>query len=143
MEDRDYQTRRWRSERDDGTAGSGRPDHFHFRRDVESGNSSGEYQRSPDASGAPVGGRTRGPFSPHGVPNFKIQPGSERLTTIGGAQAVRAIGEYELGGQKITELLAWICTEHTRTYFFAKLLTDDLPALQFPFDELLQSARIP
>jgi hypothetical protein len=81
--------------------------------------------------------------APHGVANYKIQDGSERQTSIGGNQAVQAVGEYELGGQKISELLTWIFTDHTRTYFFAKMASDDLPAVQPQFEQLLQSARIP
>jgi len=87
--------------------------------------------------------RRAGSVPPHGVPKYKIQEGSLQQTSIGGNQAVRAIGEYELGGQKINELLAWIVTEHTRTYFFAKITTDDFSAIKFAFDLILQSARIP
>jgi hypothetical protein len=81
--------------------------------------------------------------TPHGVANYQIQDGSVELTLIGGNQAVRAVGEYELGGQKISELLTWIYTEHTRTYFFAKMASGDLPSVQTQFERLLQSARIP
>lgn len=38
--------------------------------------------------------------------------------------------------------LAWICTGHTRAYFFAKMTSDDAPALQFRFDQVLQSASV-
>ena len=81
--------------------------------------------------------------APHGVANYKIKDGSVEETSIGGRQAIRAVGEYELGGQKISELLTWIFTEHTRTYFFAKMASDDLPAMQVQFEQLLQSATIP
>ena len=87
--------------------------------------------------------RRAGSLPPHRVENYKIREGSVEQTYIGGQQAVRAIGEYELGGQKITELLTWIFTEHTRAYFFAKMASDDLPALQVPFEQMLQSAKIP
>jgi tetratricopeptide (TPR) repeat protein len=80
---------------------------------------------------------------PHGVPNYTIREGSVEQTYIGGQQAVRAIGEYQQGGQKIVELLTWIITEHTRAYFFAKVASDDLPAVQVPFEQMLQSAKIP
>jgi hypothetical protein len=87
--------------------------------------------------------RRAGSIPPHRVENYRIRDGSVAQTYIGGQQAVRAIGEYEQGGQKITELLTWIYTEHTRTYFFAKMAADDLPALQVSFEQILQSARIP
>ncbi len=64
-------------------------------------------------------------------------------TTIGGHQAVRAIGEYMQGGKSIAELLAWIDTEQTRTYFFLRTLAEDLPGEQPVFDEWLRSAKIP
>ncbi|MBV9504655.1 MAG: hypothetical protein JO323_06580 [Acidobacteriia bacterium] len=87
--------------------------------------------------------RRAGSLPPHRVPNYQIRPGSQEQTSIGGDLAVRAVGEYEQGGQKIAELLTWIYTEHTRTFFFAKLASDDLPVLQVAFEQLVQSARIP
>jgi len=87
--------------------------------------------------------RRAGSLPPHRVPNYQIRPGSEVQTSIGGNQAVQAIGEYKQGGQNIAERLTWVFTEHTRVYFFAKTTADDLPALQISFDQLIQSARIP
>jgi len=87
--------------------------------------------------------RRAGSIPPHRVANYKIRDGSVEQTYIAGQQAIRAIGEYEQGGQKIAELLTWIYTEHTRTYFFVKVAAADLPALQVPFEQMLQSARIP
>lgn len=81
--------------------------------------------------------------APHGVANYQIRDGSVEQTWIGGKQAVKGIGDYELGGQKISELVTWIFTEHTRAYFFAKMGSDDLPAVQIQFDQLVQSAKIP
>lgn len=77
------------------------------------------------------------------APNYKIREGSVQQTDIGGHQAVRAIGEFTRGGKNFAELLAWIDTENTRTYFFLRAAAEDLAAVQGPFDELLRSARIP
>ena len=77
------------------------------------------------------------------APNYKIREGSVQQTTIGGHQAVRAIGDYQQGGKGIAELLAWIDSEQTRTYFFLRTPADDLVAEQVLFDQWLQSARIP
>jgi hypothetical protein len=80
---------------------------------------------------------------PHLAENYKLRPGSEERTTIGGQQALRAIGEYELRGRKVTELLTWIDTEHTRVFFFAQVPSENIPALQTAFEQIIQSARIP
>jgi hypothetical protein len=77
------------------------------------------------------------------APNYKIRAGSVQQTTISGRQAVRAIGEYMPGDKSIAELLAWIDTEQTRTYFFLRTTADDLAAEQVLFDQWLQSAKIP
>jgi hypothetical protein len=79
----------------------------------------------------------------HMQPNYKIRDGSIDQTYVGGHQTVRAIGEYERGGKSFAELLAWIFTEHTKTYFMLRATSDDLPELQAPFDQMLQSAKIP
>lgn len=79
----------------------------------------------------------------HMQPNYKIRDGSLDQTYIGGHQAVRAVGEYERGGKSFAELLAWVYTEHTKTYFMLRAASEDLPELQAPFDEMLQSAKIP
>ena len=84
-----------------------------------------------------------GAAGPHLVQNYAIRPGSVEQTLIGGQQAVRAIGEYERGGKKFVELLTWIYTTHTTTYFFARMAAQDLPAVQPSFEQILQSARIP
>ena len=80
---------------------------------------------------------------PHLVQNYKIRAGSVERTLIGGQQAVRAIGEYELGGKQIVELLTWIHTEHTGVFFYAKMASEDLPAVQESFERMVQSATIP
>jgi len=79
--------------------------------------------------------RRAGSIPPHRVPNYQIRPGSVEQTSIGGNQVVRAIGEFEQGGQKIAELLTWIYTGHTRTFFFAKVVSDDLAVLQVSLRE--------
>jgi len=84
-----------------------------------------------------------GAGAPHLAQNYKIRAGSEEKTLIGGQQALRAIGEYEQGGKQIAELLTWIFTEHTRTFFFAKMAAEDLSSVQAPFERMVQSARIP
>jgi hypothetical protein len=80
---------------------------------------------------------------PHLAKNYKIREGSVERTLIGGQQALRGIGDYEMGGKKTSELLTWIFTEHTRAYFFAQMRTENLPALQTTFEQILQSATIP
>jgi tetratricopeptide (TPR) repeat protein len=87
--------------------------------------------------------RRAGSLPPHRVAGYQIRSGSVQQTVIGGNQAVQAIGEYQQGGQSIAEILAWIYTEHTRVYFFAKTAANDLPDLQISFEQLVQSARIP
>ena len=64
-------------------------------------------------------------------------------TSIGGRQAVRAIGDSEQAGRKTTELLTWIYTEHTRAFFFMRMVPENMQALQTTFDQILQSAVIP
>jgi hypothetical protein len=83
-----------------------------------------------------------GAGAPHLVANYKIRPGSEERTTIGGQQALRAIGEYDRRGMKVTELLTWIDTEHTRVFFFAQIPSENIPALQTALAQIIQSARI-
>jgi hypothetical protein len=79
----------------------------------------------------------------HLAANYSIRPGSMEQTAIGGQQALRAIGEYERGGVKMAELLAWIYTEHTTTFFFAQMQAANLPTVQTAFERMLQSARVP
>jgi hypothetical protein len=77
------------------------------------------------------------------APNYKIREGSVQQIDIGGHQSVRAIGEFTRVDKNFAELLAWIDTEHTRTYFFLRTSAEDLAAEQAPFDEWLRSAKIP
>jgi hypothetical protein len=84
-----------------------------------------------------------GAGAPHLAANYKIREGSEEHTIIGGQQALRAVGEYERNGRKITELLTWICTEHTHVFFFAQVPADKVPSLQPVLEQIIQSARIP
>jgi hypothetical protein len=81
--------------------------------------------------------------APHLAANYKIREGSEQKTLIAGHQAVRAIGELDQGGKQFNELLAWIDTEQTRTFFVVRTAPENLAALQAPFEQMLQSARIP
>ena len=84
-----------------------------------------------------------GAGAPHLIANYAIRPGSVEHTLIAGQQAVRAIGEYERGGKRFAELLTWIYTPHTTTYFFARMAAEDLPTVQPLFEKILQSATIP
>jgi hypothetical protein len=77
------------------------------------------------------------------VPNYKIRDGSVEQTNIGGHPAVRAIGEWEQNGKSFAEYLTWIDTEHTRTHFVLRATADNLPALEAPLDQILQSVKIP
>lgn len=77
------------------------------------------------------------------VPGYKIRDGSVEQTTIGGHPAVRAIGEWEANGKGIAEYLTWIYTEHTRTHFVLRATAENLPSLEAPLDQILQSAKIP
>jgi hypothetical protein len=87
--------------------------------------------------------RRAGLHGAQAVPGYKIREGSVERATIGGRQALRAIGDFERNGTKITELLAWIFTENTRTEFTARALSGNVPALQPAFDQIIQSARLP
>jgi hypothetical protein len=84
-----------------------------------------------------------GQGAPHLAANYKIREGSQQKTLIGGHQALRAIGELEQNGKPFVELLAWIDTEQTRTFFVMKTAAENLGALQEPFEQMLQSTRIP
>jgi hypothetical protein len=77
------------------------------------------------------------------VPNYKIRDGSVEQTSIGGHPAVRAIGEWEQNGKSFAEFLTWIYTEHTRTHFVLRAAAENLPSLQAPLEQILQSAKIP
>ncbi len=77
------------------------------------------------------------------VEDFKIRSGSVEHTVINGRQALRAIGEYRQSGRPITELLVWVYTEHTRTYFLLRAQPSQVEELQPAFEQLIQSARIP
>ncbi len=79
----------------------------------------------------------------HAAPNYKIRDGSVVNAYIGGHPAIQAIGEFQQGGKNFAELLAWIRSEHTRTYFMVRGTADNLPLLQPLFDQMLQSAKIP
>jgi hypothetical protein len=79
----------------------------------------------------------------HTASNYKIRDGSVDKTYIGGHPAIRAIGDFELGDKKFSEALAWIITEHTRTYFMVRGAAENLPSLQASLDSMLQSLKVP
>jgi hypothetical protein len=86
-------------------------------------------------------GQTGGPRQM--TPNYTVRESSVDQSSIGGHQAVRAIGDFTRGDKSFSELLAWIDTENTRTYFFLRSLAKDLPDVEAPFNQMLQSAKIP
>jgi hypothetical protein len=69
------------------------------------------------------------------APNYKIREGSVQQMSIGGHQALRAIGEFTRGDKDYAELLAWIITDNTSTYFFLRSFANDLPGQQPLFDQ--------
>lgn len=80
----------------------------------------------------------------HTAAIYRIREGSIDQTYINGHPTVRAIGEGTLrNGKTFAEYLAWIYTEHTRTYFTVRATADNLPALQAPFQAMIESAKIP
>ena len=79
----------------------------------------------------------------HTIHDYKLRDGSVDKTYIGGHPAIRAVGDFELGDQKFSEALAWIVSEHTRTYFMVRGAAEDLPSLRASLDQILQSAKIP
>jgi hypothetical protein len=79
----------------------------------------------------------------HTARDYKIRDGSVDKTYIGGYPAIRAIGDFELGDKKFSEALAWIITEHTRTYFMVRGAAEELPSLHASLNQILQSANIP
>jgi hypothetical protein len=86
-------------------------------------------------------GQTGGPRQM--TPNYTIREGSTDQSSINGHQAVRAIGDFTRGDKNFSELLAWIDTENTRTYFFLRALAKDLPDVEAPFNQMVQTAKIP
>lgn len=77
------------------------------------------------------------------TPNYTIREGSVDQSSIGGHQAVRAIGDFTRGDKSFSELVAWIDTENTRTYFFLRTLAKDLPDVEAAFNQMLETAKIP
>ena len=64
-------------------------------------------------------------------------------TRIRGLQALRAVGEFERDGMKITELVTYIFTEHIRTEFTARVASGNVDAFKAEFEQILQSAMVP
>ncbi len=84
-----------------------------------------------------------GDGSIHSAPNYKIRDGSVVKAYVGGHPAIQAIGEFRQAGKNLAELLAWIRSEHTWTYFMVRSTADNLPLLQPLFEQMVQSAKIP
>ena len=77
------------------------------------------------------------------IPGYKIREDSVEHTMIGGLQALRAVGEFERNGMKITELLTWIFTVHTRTEFRSQAPAGNVEALKPVYEQIVESARLP
>jgi hypothetical protein len=79
-----------------------------------------------------------------GFPHYEIPDESIQKISINGRQAIKATATYQMtDGQKMTELLTWITTEHTDVHFYAMVPTSSLPDLQWRFDQMVQSAIVP
>jgi len=78
-----------------------------------------------------------------GLTGYEIPAESIQTTSINGQQAVKATARYEANGQKMTELLTWITTEHTDVHFYAMVPTSSVPDLQWRFEQMVQSAIVP
>jgi len=90
------------------------------------------------------GARGEGPGAAKRVlPNYTIDSSSVQKTSIGGHPALIATGQYQRDGKNFGELLGWIFSENTRTHFVVQSTADDLSALRTPFEQMLQSAKIP
>jgi hypothetical protein len=79
-----------------------------------------------------------------GLTGYQIPAESIQKMSINGQQAVKATASYQNSdGQKMTELLTWITTEHTDVHFYAMVPTSSVPDLQWRFDQMVQSAMVP
>jgi hypothetical protein len=74
---------------------------------------------------------------------YSVRPESVQQTWISGRHARTAVADYEENGQKMSESLTWIITEHTRALFFARVATYDLPIFQTHFDQIIDAAVVP
>jgi hypothetical protein len=79
----------------------------------------------------------------NGRPDYHLRAGSRHRTTIGGNQAIVAIGDFTSDGQPMEEYLVWIYTEKTHTFFFSAVPAGQLTRLKPLFDGMLSSAIIP
>jgi hypothetical protein len=73
---------------------------------------------------------------------YTIRKETVRQTSIGGLRAVQAIADFRESGKRMSETLTWIVSERATAVFFARADTDQLPALQGSFDELINSAVV-
>jgi hypothetical protein len=79
-----------------------------------------------------------------GLIRYEIPTESVQKISINGQQAVKAAArDQNPVGQKMTELLTWITTEHTDVHFYAMVPTSSAPDLQWRFDQIVQSAIVP
>jgi hypothetical protein len=75
---------------------------------------------------------------------YEIPAETIQKTSINGQQALKATARYQSrNGQKMTELLAWITTEHTDVHFYAMVPTSSVLDLQWRFDQMVQSTIVP
>jgi hypothetical protein len=79
-----------------------------------------------------------------GLTVYQIPAESIQKISINGQQAVKATASYQNpDGQKMTELLTWITTEHTDVHFYAMVPTNSVADLQWRFEQMVQSATVP
>ena len=75
--------------------------------------------------------------------HYTIRADSVQPTWIGGQQALEAVADYETSGQRMSELLTCIVTEHARVSFFARTTPERMADLRSRFNPLVYSAFIP
>jgi hypothetical protein len=77
------------------------------------------------------------------LPNYTIDSSSVQKTSLAGNPALIATGQYQRDGKNFGELLGWIFSENTRTHFVVRSTAEDLSTLRPPFEQMLQSAKVP
>jgi len=76
--------------------------------------------------------------------DIEYAPIAFSLSTINGKQALSAIAEYvERDNTPMTEYLAWIYTERTRVFFFARSSALEFQTLKPLMDQLVSTAAVP
>jgi hypothetical protein len=78
-----------------------------------------------------------------GFAGYRLREGSVQRVSIAGHQAMVAIADYTDPSGAMAELMTWIYTEKTHTFFFARVQADQLEHLRPQFDSMVYSAIIP